>query len=667
MPYFDTRVPSYKPAKQASLIWDQFRGGLNTLLAPAEIASNELVQADNLYLVGKGVPKQRGGTADYFLSALSVATGASRVRGLKGVLFASGSSGANELLAINDDGLLVKKSGASFATILGASYASGYPVEFAQAFNQVYIANGVNALTRYSGVTIFPYIAISMPTGVTATNISGGSGTFTYNWRISAVNAVGETLASSPVSLANLPQSLTSTRVRIEWTTSSPSSGVVAYNIYGRRPGREVFLTSLDASSLTTVLRWEDDGTARETVVVKALPPTADTTAGPVYKYHIFTKDKIVGANVKDNPCRVVWSGGGTDNIDKFHFSFQGGYVDINANSGEFITGLRESPDNTDTVIVFMSRSIWGLQLNFDASLGLVVPKVTLISRSIGCLSHRSIAYVENDVYFLGRGNGGVGIYVLGYEPNITSPVLRTNKVSAKVDSFFTAISEIQASDCVGIYFDKKYRLTRPDGREIIFDRERLAFMGPNTYGAGKPGVYEAYYDGANEVHLLWGDNNDNFITEFTTSTSTDKGVAIASRLITKKETFNDPFSVKNVLDVYTEWRNLAGTTSVDVVTEDHRGTVGAIKSFEVSGGDSTSASGWGFDRFGTSRWGNTAGAAMAGNTEDVIKRYIANKPARTIQLDVRTTSGADTYELLAVKFNYRPMPQGILDSTWNV
>ena len=139
---FSFNSPTYKPPKTLQLDWDSFKGGLNTLLRQTEIKDNELAQCDNLKLVGQGVPTKREGSADYFLTAPSVATGSQRVRGLKGVLFASGVSGVNELLAISDWGMLVKKSGASYAIIPGASYASGYNAELVQVYNQVYVVNG---------------------------------------------------------------------------------------------------------------------------------------------------------------------------------------------------------------------------------------------------------------------------------------------------------------------------------------------------------------------------------------------------------------------------------------------------------------------------------------------------------------------------------------------
>src|SRR3990167_8005625 len=110
MPQLASQAPSYNPPKTTQLDWNTFTKGLDTLLKQTEIHDQELAQADNLQLVGRGVPSRRNGTDNYFLAGSSVATGTQQVRGLKGVLFASGASGVNELLAATDFGYLVKKS-----------------------------------------------------------------------------------------------------------------------------------------------------------------------------------------------------------------------------------------------------------------------------------------------------------------------------------------------------------------------------------------------------------------------------------------------------------------------------------------------------------------------------------------------------------------------------
>lgn len=652
MPQLSYRELDYKAPKTLQIDWSNFKGGLNTLLRQTEIKDNELAQASNMKLVGQGVPTKRDGTANYFLTASSVATGSMVVRGLKGINFASGVSGVNELLAISDFGMLVKKSGASYSVIPGYSYASGYNAEMVQTFNNVYVVNGINTLTKYNGATIYPFTAISRPTGLAATNLSGVSGTFTRSFRVSAFNAVGETIASEPTLLVNLPQDLTTTSVRLSWTGSSPASFVAGYGIYGYDSGDERLITTVDASTL----RYDYQGSPEPSQLV--FPASADTTAGPVAKFIITHKDKVVLGNINGYPSRIMWSGGGI-NIDKFNWRYGGGYVDIDKDSGDVVTGLIEFQD---TIIVFKERSVW--QVTLSASGELVVPNVKMIVRGIGCVSHRTIKHVENDVFYLSRK----GVYTLGNEANFLASVLRTNEISAKVRPVFQTLTPTQLSLACAGYQDNKYRLSYPSAgqaindKEIIYDRERLAWMGPNTYPA-TPSVYEVYYDGAGKENLIWGDSNDAFVTEMSSAYSNDKGVKIQTSLLTKKTAFGNPFKFKFIGNLFTNWRNVLGSPFVNVILESRDGAVGSAESFTISA--SGAGVGWGFDKWGSFKWGNSSGAGTADVSNDLVRWTTINKTGRTAQLEITTTGNNDKYELLAVQLKAHEIGNAFLPSSW--
>lgn len=648
---YDFREPTYKPPKTLQLDWNDFKGGLNTLLRQTEIKDNELAQSDNLKLVGKGVPTKRAGSSDYFLTAPSVATGSQRVRGLKGVKFASGVSGVNELLAVSDWGLLVKKNGASYSIIQGASYASGYNAEMVQVYNNVYITNGFNNLTKYNGASIFGFTQLSKPTGVQVTNLSGVSGTFTRSFRISAFNAVGETIASDAVLIQNTPQDLTNTTLRVTWVTSSPASAVLGYGIYGFDQGDERFITSLDSSTL----RYDYQGTPEPSNLV--FPSSADTTSGPKAKYIITHKDKLVLGNIDGYPSRIAWSGGGS-NVDKFNWRYGGGYIDIDKDAGDEVKGLIEFQD---AIIVFKERSVWKVTL--AASGDLVVPTVTLIIRGIGTVSHRTIKHVENDVFFLSRK----GVYTLGNEPNFLN-VLRTNEVSARIRPVFQTLTQAQLEQACAIYQDNKYRLAYPatsankNTKEIIYDRERLAWMGPNTYPA-VPSIYEVYFDGANEENLVWGDSDDNFVSDMSDGYSNDKGVKIQTILLTKKTSFENTFRFKQIRDLYTNWRNVTGSPFVNIILESRTGATAAAQSFTISA--SNAGTGWGFDRWGNVKWGNTLGAGSSAGSDDLARQTKINKVGRTVQVEVTTTGNNDRYELLSMQILAQELGTGIIPSSW--
>ena len=649
---YDTREQPFKPPKTLQLDWDSFRGGLDTLFRQTEIKDNELAQADNMQLVGLGVPSKRSGTNDYFQTSPSVATGAQMVRGLKGVLFASGASGVNELISLSDYGFLVKKNNASYSMIQGGSFASGYNAEMVQIFNNVYITNGTNNLVKYNGASIFPYTLISKPTGVTATNLSGVSGTFTRSFRISAFNAVGETIASDAVLITNMPQDLTTTTTRLNWTTSSPASVVIGYGVYGYDQGDERLISSVDSSTL----RFDYKGTPDPSSFV--FPQSADTTAGPIAKYITTYKDKIILGNIQGFPSRISWSGGG-NNVDKFNWRYGGGYVDIDKDTGDQVTGVKEYQE---AIIVFKERSIWKVTLATEGVL--VIPTVQLIIRGVGAVSHRTIVPVENDLFFLSRR----GVYSLGNEANYLANALRTNEISARIRPIFATLSQSQLQQACATYQSNKYRLSYPAGgsvmnsKEVIYDRERLAWMGPNTYPA-VPAIYETYYDGDNKENLIWGDSNDTMVTQMSDAYVNDKGVKIQTILLTKKTAIGNTFKFKQFKDLYSNWRNVFGTPFVNIILETRDGAAGSAQSFTISA--SNAGTGWGFDKWGTFKWGNTLGAGSSAGSNDLAKRTRINKIGRTAQVQVTTVGTNDRYELLALQFKAQELSEGIIPSQW--
>lgn len=651
---FDFREPAYKPPKTLQIDWSSFKGGLNTLLRQTEIKDTELAQMDNLYLVGQGVPTKRPGTGNYFLTAPSVATGSQRVRGLKGIKFASGASGVNELLALSDWGQLVKKSGDSYEVVPGYSYASGYPAEMVQVFNNVYISNFANPLTKYNGATIYPYTQLGRVTNISVTNLSGVSGTYTRSFRISALSVVGETLASDAVIVANTPQDLTNTVIRLQWTNSSPASAVVGYNVYGFNQGDETYITSIPSNGNVT-LRYDYVGVPDPSTIVST--PLADTTDGPKAKYMITYGDKIVLGNLDGRPSTISWSGGGS-NVDRFNWRYGGGYLDISKDDGDEVKGLIEFQN---AVIVFKERSIW--KVTFTSENGLVVPTLELIIRGVGCVSHKTIRHVENDVFFLSRN----GVFTFGNEANFLN-VLRTNELSSRVRPAFDAVDPSQLSIACAVYKDSKYRLSYPtdssgvNKKEIVYDRERRAWVGPNTYPAA-PGIYEVYYDGSNNEKLIWGDTDDNYVTEFSDAYVNDKGVKIQTSLLTKKTSFNNTFRFKQIKDVYTNWRGVRGSPFVNVILETRDGAVGTAQQFSVT--SSSGGVGWGFDRWGTFKWGNTAGAGDSEASTDLAKQTTVNKVARTIQLEITTTGNNDNYELLGARIDAQELGKGIIPTSW--
>ena len=644
---FDTRPKPFKPPRSLSFDWKNFRGGLNTLFREQEIAPNELAQAQNITLVGQGAPTKRPGTGVYFLSGL-----AGSVRGLKG-FYPSGASGSNELLAINDDGLLTKQSNASYSTLTGVSWTSGNNVEMAQVANHMYFVNGVRELARYSSPTLVGFPTIGRPTGFIATQISGISGTNTVGYKLAAVSTVGETAPTTGFQTASQPLSLSLGAVRLTWTNSSVASGIrIATNIYGRTPGDETFLAQVDGEATQFI----DDGTSIPRLF--AYPPTADSTGGPIAKYIRRFKDRLVFAGFSGDPTLVLISGR-TPNHEKFDFGSGGGFVRIEPDSGDDIVAVEIKGDK---IIVFKEKSVWQVTLS-DIQIGnffLIEPKYELVTASVGCASQRSVVHVENDIFFLGKG--GKGVFILGNEPGIIGDILRTNELSVKIRTYFQNLTAGQEMDACAVYHNSKYMISFPGKNEtMVFDRERTAWLGPWTFDTR---VFEVYYDSSEQVHLVFGEDDSTNVDELSTGYPGDKGSAMSTILRTRKEDFGDWTKFKTVKNLFSRWRNVLGSVQVDIQLEKRSGTAVTAKSFTLTPGSGNT--GWGADVWGVALWGDSEEVGVSQDVSEIVKQAFLQAAARNTQITVKTSNLNDSYELLGIAGEAQEIPS-FRPNSWKV
>lgn len=635
--------PKFRQPKIAEADWDNFRGGLNTLLRQNEINKNELAQADNLMLIGLGVPTKRWGTQDYFLSQ---ATGT----GL-GLFGAKSASGTVEVLALTDWGILTKRSNASYTQITGASWPSGYPVEIAQLNDNVYIVGEQRELVRYDFSSLNAFATLAIPTGLSASNFSGATGSTTYSWRVTATSQVGETLGSTAISFASLPQDLSDTMVRLQWTPVSAASGVLTgYNIYRGSPGDETWLAGVGDD---TTIYFDRGDPASE---LRTLP-TADTTGGPRAKYIIRYQDRLIMAGIPNEPTKVLISGR-VPNQERFEWTGGGGYVLIGPDEGEDITGLGV---HQGKIIVTKENSIYELTLGTVdvANFTILEPSYQLITAAQGCSSHRSIVAVDNDLLFCNKR----GIHVLGFEPQILN-TLRVNELSAKVRPFFENLSASDIENSSAAYFKNLYLLSFPTARKtIVFDRERIAFMGPWTTSFSIKKMLR-HTDSSGIERLLALDGNDAFISEFSDSKRDDKGTAFRTIFRSRKEDFKDWTLFKTINEIYFNFRNIFGTATVNIYLEERTGQTVSGANFEIT--SQTGRSGWGTDQWGLFQWGLTTPDAEA-TSDELIRRSLLYKTGRTVQVEIITDANQDSYELLGVKVFAVPMGRGTVPSDWTI
>jgi hypothetical protein len=562
---------------------------------------------------------------------------------------------SQQVLALTDWGVLVKKSGASYVPVAGASWPSGSSMEGTQLGGNTYLVSPKRELVRYNFNNLVGFATLATPTSVSASNISGATGSYTWSWRVTAVSrSGGETIASTPVSLASLPQQLDSTLMRISWSPVSAASGdLTGYNIYRGDPGDERWIGGVGSG----ITNFFDYGNIASDPFRTA--PVANTTGGVKAKYIIRYQDRLILAGIQGEPTRIMISGRYPDH-ERFDWYAGGGFISIEPDSGEHITGLGI---HQEKLVVFKENSVWQISLNqvqFGQYL-ILDPQYKLLTASQGCSSHRSIIPVENDLMFSNRK----GIYILRYEPQLLT-VLNANEISAKIKPFFEGLSDEDLTSAAGMYADKKYVLSFPNAKKsIIFDRERLSFSGPwpTPFGICQ---WSRYVDESGTERWIAMDSSDSSISEFSNNYLNDKGSAIKTIFKTKKEDFGDWTVFKTINEVFMNFRSVSGSINVNIYLEERSGNVVVAKAFNIVSNAASGISGFGMDGFGTIGFGLTSSAPEKNNIDTPRRAYIY-KSGRTFQVEIRTTGATDEYELLGIKAVAIPQARGNSPSSWNV
>ena len=645
MPIFNSKPPKFKKRKEINIEYDNWRGGYNSLLRPTELKDNELAQADNIMLIGSGVPTGRWGQSKFFEAN---ATGS--IRGF--ALYATGAS-LSELLTLTDEGYICKKNGASYTPIIGQSYPSGSIIRSRQLGGKTYLVSKDRPLTEYSGGNLSVYATLAPPTGLTATNFSGASGTYTWSWKVVTLgNNGGQTTPSTAVELDNLPQDLSDTQINVSWTPSSGAS-ISGYEVYRGLPGDETFLAALGASLTTYVDRGEP---ASESI----LAPITNTTGGVESEFIENVLDRLVMVD-KNDPTKLMISGR-FPNQSKFNWADGGGYIYIDPDSGQSITGIKTQP-GSNKIIVFKEYSSYAVTLDTVLIGNYVVldPQYEPVSTLVGCCNPDTIQTVENDIFYFGRK----GIYVVGFEPNFLN-LIRTNEISARIRSYLDGLSKSDYDNCNTMYINNKYILSFPDRKEcIVYDRERGAFLGiwKMPFGISK---MQNYIDTSGTERWVVGSANSNQTYTFEPSVNSDDGTTISKTLRLKKEYFGSWSLLKIIKLFYIMFRNITGTVTVNILLEDRNGATSTVKTFDISGSEIAGASGWGVDMWGTNMWGTSAGDVVI-EGDELTRWSQLYKSGRIIQIEITSTASNSNFELLGLRLTATSQGEGQLSSSSRV
>jgi len=521
-----------------------FLGGLNTFQDENLLKDNELTRAKNIILTVDGI-EPRPGIVHYGSD-----NSESRVFGLFAYYR---SNGTRELLRMSG-GKLYKYTTGTWTQIGSTTWNATARAYFVQARDIVYIFNGVDPLRFYNGSTITTYSALSAPSP--AITVVGTAGTTAYSYRVSAVNAVGETLASTPVTTATGNATLSaSNHNKLTW---SAVSGAVSYNIYGRKS------TGLGETYMATVYVLEYLDTGIDSPSLAILPPLANSTEGIISKKAVFALSRIFTAGDPANPSRLYYGGVGT-NVGNFSFSeIGGGATDIQLNDGQQIRDILPFQGG---VIVWKDQSIYKFSFLNDGS-----PQVEEITRSFGGIAWRGSQHVENDVIFPTLKDGRLAFYSLGNQENYSAGVLRTNELSIKVakgkENGLENVNPAQLANAASFYFGNIFGCAVATTDNTTNNR---IWCLDTRFGAWthwddlSPNCFTVWSDTSQEDKLYYGSDTTGYVEQMFTASKTDNGTAITYDFATKSFNFKRFNKYKLIYDPTFQFKEVVGSVTVNV------------------------------------------------------------------------------------------------------
>lgn len=408
---------------------------------------------------------------------------------------------------------------------------------------------------------------------------------------------------------------------------------------------------------------------------------TAVTRPGtmPKAKFSVYYQNKHIAAGVDGQPSRVyisnltnasdftVTTGGTQPQPDNTNDAENGNpnvpgatvfagtpalteanVIDIRKNDGDKITALGIFQD---VLIVFKERAIY--QVTFDASGN---PTVTPITYATGCVSHKSVVNVENDISFLSRE----GHRVLGNEPQFFTAI-RTQVLSIRIQPVMDDINKVYYSRCNGVYFDNKYILAYPSGtsetvnKAVTYDRRFQAYCTWSNFNAQS---MVRYIDTDNSESLFFLDDGGTQVYKRVPGTYSDNGVAIEAWVTSKSQAVENPDITKFWVDVRLIFRRIAGQVTISLYQDD------SVATGTTTVG-TTSMRGRGLNIRGTFGFGSDGeSTSVEASLSDIPLSIGLNLDSRTVRFKIYNNEVNENFVLLGMVYAYYPKSHYVFDSS---
>lgn len=552
MPKLSRRsTPADDPEYRFEKGWSE---GLNTYQSKNKIKPTQMSDCQNVEIFVGSVEKRRG--AQYVGNSKD-----SRTRGL-GVY--THSDGTKKIVRTSGDSFQeYNPSTGDFDDVAGKTYTNDLNTDYIQAYDDLFIFNGADALTKYNkddSPKITVYTAIGAPTSPSATRGGGlSAGQYTAYFILTHYNKIGETIGTSEFTVTyNKARSLwngTTEKIDLAWTCDAGVADATAgTNIYfADTAGDETYLDTVSGTG--TAYSFLGGVSVPDGLTE---PPDTNSTGGVIAYRGDFDGTHIWAFK----GSTLFWSGGGTTDIDHFDSGSGGGALNIAKGDGDEIVKVLRTRDNA--IIVYKQFSIWKVYFNSNGIITL-----QLINPLMGCVGRRAACIVDDDQVFYSR----YGVFTLGNQPNFPTDILRVKSISLPIDKDLERITPTNLPNVVLHYdFQRRLRLAFPEGGSASNNAEYVFKYGAWTKNTGfHVNCYLNFTDAAsgtaileeiNKQHTLYGCDDAGRVVQVDKGYS-DMGAAIDAYFDTLQDDQGFPERKKKYYDQDVEIGALQGALDI--------------------------------------------------------------------------------------------------------
>lgn len=641
------QLPDSPPAVKV-ITQDKFDRGVMTIVHPSKLPKNALAVADNLWLGEDGTPEVRPGVA-WFGTAPSADA-------IDGSAWYVDSNDEVHLIVVAGGKIYRSlNDGTTWAECTGATLTAGKKVHFEQAASFLYIFNGHDNIARYdSSTTLATYTALTTPLGSSLTKGAGLAGTTvtTLRYRVSAVNDIGYTLASTALTIGvdRDRAAFDSTNyTEFQW---GAVSGAIRYDIYvGTIAGEEKYLASVEGTET-----YQDRFNAIEQSAIQV--PQSNTTQGPRVSDMSLIGSRLFATGDRDYPYRI-WISGAGQYIGYFSSAYDATYIDWqkggqlkpikvedyrDGKGSPLATAWCDSKDGLGAVLQGTVETFTVGSISFP------VPNFYKLPGSRGTNAPDSVVNVLNDYMYY----NSQAFFNLGSRAQFLN-LLSTDESSANIRPSVKQIRQSASHKIAGHFEDAKVYMSVPvdsdsNNTTMIYDTERKAWL-PRAFNIGFERFFK-YTSTEDTRHTLCWKEGDSQLSQIANNIKGDYGQAFQTDLQTGLQHVNprNRFEFMYAEEGEMEFSSPQGAIGIELsafVRED-----GFKPVVERTMSPSTEKYSWTTHGWGGNKWTNTDQEIVSFSEPSTKRFFLIGEDINLYQWRLQTNSLQAKYQLRTLQVN---------------